>query len=384
MYNKNLFYCLILILIFYSITYSESALDCLIKNLKNKNSDEKIFAYTKAIEKGGYNNEELAELYLKRGYVYYNFGHGNLEKAELDCKKAIELKSDYIGSYDLLSSIYSWRKNYNKVIEYLTIILKLKDKFSKEYNKKYAKQFYGYDDEKITLGSFYSSRGFYYLFVNNYKNAVKDYTKAIKFKPRFTNYYGFRAKAYLRLKEYDKAISDLSKGIELDRYDYYYLRGDAWFFKKQYLNAIRDYTNAIEAASNESKEYIYLIKRAKTYVLIYRYDKAIEDYVDAIELDDEKYIPYNELAWILATCPNKNFRNGNKALEYALKAYEINDETNILNTLAAAYAENSNFEKAIELQKEAIKNLKDNEKIKDYKTRLELYKKRIPYQEKEE
>ena len=47
------------------------------------------------------------------------------------------------------------------------------------------------------------------------------------------------------------------------------------------------------------------------------YDKAISDYNHALKIKPNYYVFLNELAWILATCPDKIYRNGSRALELA-------------------------------------------------------------------
>ncbi len=63
---------------------------------------------------------------------------------------------------------------------------------------------------------------------------------------------------------------------------------------------------------------------------------------------------YNNLAWIMATCQDKKYRNGAKAVELAKKAISLSNNIDFLDTLAAAYAEAGNFEKATTIQEEVI------------------------------
>jgi len=70
-------------------------------------------------------------------------------------------------------------------------------------------------------------------------------------------------------------------------------------------------------------------------------DNAIADFNRAIELDPNYAVTRNYLAWIYATNPKANYRNGQKAIENATRACELTLWKNAyyLDTLAAAFAE---------------------------------------------
>nr|WP_283105046.1 tetratricopeptide repeat protein [Shewanella dokdonensis] len=92
-------------------------------------------------------------------------------------------------------------------------------------------------------------------------------------------------------------------------------------------------------------------------------------------------------AWILATCPEKQYRNGEKALQLAtdLLKTDQQDPTN-LDNLAAAYAEIGNFSAAVKTQRQAIAALQaDKGKIQgkesEFQLRLQDYLQHKPYRE---
>ncbi|MGL4833023.1 MAG: sel1 repeat family protein [Shewanella sp.] len=96
-------------------------------------------------------------------------------------------------------------------------------------------------------------------------------------------------------------------------------------------------------------------------------------------------IALGNAAWILATCPEAQYRDGNRALALSLdllKANE-NDPTN-LDNLAAAYAEVGDFGAAIATQQKAIEALKRSAeltKADEFHLRLQTYEQRRPYRE---
>ena len=78
--------------------------------------------------------------------------------------------------------------------------------------------------------------------------------------------------------------------------------------------------------------------------------EAIQHYEKALQISPQSVPALTNLAWLLATCSNGSLRNGSKAIEIARQADHLSGGTNtlVLRTLAAAYAESGEFEKAIE------------------------------------
>ena len=89
-------------------------------------------------------------------------------------------------------------------------------------------------------------------------------------------------------------------------------------------------------------------------------------------------------AWLLATAPDANIRNGTEAVALAEKANEIasGKSPDVLDTLAAAYAETGDFVKAREFADRAL-DLAVAQKDKDLSTairaRIQLYNAGKPF-----
>ncbi len=75
---------------------------------------------------------------------------------------------------------------------------------------------------------------------------------------------------------------------------------------------------------------------------------AIARYRRALQIDPDHAEVLNNLAWLLATCPEASLRNGPEAVRLALKACELTrfGRTIMVGTLAAAYAEAGRFAEA--------------------------------------
>ncbi|MCH8840041.1 MAG: tetratricopeptide repeat protein [Planctomycetes bacterium] len=181
--------------------------------------------------------------------------------------------------------------------------------------------------------------------------------------------------------EYDKAIADFNEAIRLDpKYAMAYVdRGNAWRGKGENDRAIADYSKAIRLNPKLVSAYF---NRSIAWKAIDNFGRAIADFNEVIRLDPKVVLAYNELAWLLATCPYAKYRNGSQAVEYATKACELSSwkYSRMLDTLAAAYAEAGDFEKAVEWQTKAVSMASESEKS-SYQSRLDLYRAGKPYRE---
>jgi protein O-mannosyl-transferase len=83
---------------------------------------------------------------------------------------------------------------------------------------------------------------------------------------------------------------------------------------------------------------------------------AIAQWQTSLQLDSEDGNALNNLAWVLATYPANEIRDGKRAVELAEKATTLQggNVPLVLRTLAASYAEAGDFAKAIETMQHAI------------------------------
>ncbi|MBL9131419.1 MAG: rhomboid family intramembrane serine protease [Verrucomicrobiaceae bacterium] len=90
----------------------------------------------------------------------------------------------------------------------------------------------------------------------------------------------------------------------------------------------------------------------------------------------------NRLAWLLATCPDEHIRNGRRAVELARQACEDTDWENasLLDTLAAAYAENGDFSEAMKWSTKAVERSEGDER-QALLENLQRFKNRQPIRE---
>ena len=205
-------------------------------------------------------------------------------------------------------------------------------------------------------------------------------TRRLSWVPSDAVAYRNRGLAWNFKKEYDRAVDDCNQAIKLDPDDAvaYRNRGLAWYHKKEYDRAIADCDQAIKLDPNNASAYN---DRGFAWNSKKEYDRAIADYNQAIKLDPNYIFACNNLAWLQATCPNARFRDGRKAVENASRAYELSGGLSAaaIDTLAVAYAESGNFQKAKEWQAKVIEMATNQTEKERCRSRLRLYQQGKPY-----
>jgi tetratricopeptide (TPR) repeat protein len=110
------------------------------------------------------------------------------------------------------------------------------------------------------------------------------------------------------------------------------------------------------------------------------------EFQQAVQLDPRQLPARLNLAWLLATGPAASLRDGNEAVKLALEAERLagGESPQLLDTLAAAYAEAGRYADAIETAKRAL-NLnatQNNQPLAGaIQARLKLYEAHAPYHE---
>jgi tetratricopeptide (TPR) repeat protein len=114
--------------------------------------------------------------------------------------------------------------------------------------------------------------------------------------------------------------------------------------------------------------------------------EAIQNYQKALSINSRTPQILFNLSWIYATSGNRKYRNGKKAVNLSEKLCTLTayQQPLALDALAAAYAENGNFTKAVDTAQKALglaMQLGPKELILGLKDRLKLYKAGQPYRQ---
>jgi tetratricopeptide (TPR) repeat protein len=224
-------------------------------------------------------------------------------------------------------------------------------------------------------------RGSAYFGYGDFKLAINDFTKVIQLEPANARAYASRGSCYRAMREFDRAIDDLTQSLRLGptNASAYKIRAACFASKGETGKEIADWDQALRL---DPKDATALAMRGYAFFLTNQFEKAVSDYQRAIDLEPANSLPHNYLAWLRATCPAKVMRNGQEAIEHATKACELTvwRRTEYIDTLAAAFAEAGDFEKATKYQKQALEKAARGETAhKAMEARLLLYERGQPF-----
>jgi serine/threonine-protein kinase len=160
----------------------------------------------------------------------------------------------------------------------------------------------------------------------------------------------------------------------------YLVRGDIARDAKQYDQATEDFSKVIELMP---KSAIGFVQRATVRDLQQNHAGAVSDYEEALKREPGDEQSLNNLAWMLATCPQDKVRNGKRAVELARQSAEKTRWRNpsVLDTLAAAEAENGDFAAAARWQTRVLELAGETKSRPEMEARLKLYQDKKAYRE---
>ena len=224
---------------------------------------------------------------------------------------------------------------------------------------------------------------------DRFNEATEHYQKAIECKPDYPEAHYNLGEVCWRQGKLDEAIEHYQKAVELEpaRAEFYINLGNLLAIQGRPAEAIRQFQKAIAVEPDYTKAHYNL---ADIFFAQGRWDEAIEHYQQALkQMPDSIHVHYqlglalqsrgrfagaiaqlqkvlelnskhipaqNNLAWLLATCPDGSMRDGKKAVALAQQAVELSGDNapEILDTLAAAYAETGSFPEAVATAQRAL------------------------------
>lgn len=165
------------------------------------------------------------------------------------------------------------------------------------------------------------TRGNLHAQLGELESALADFTDFLRQQPGTVIALRARALSYARMHRLEEALGDLNEALRIDP-----AGADAW------------------------------LDRGSIYQKKGWYAAALADYRKALDLGPTEARIYNQHAWMLAACPQPEFRDGARAVELALRGCELANwqDANLLDTLASAYAECGRFEEAVKWVNKAL------------------------------
>jgi len=226
------------------------------------------------------------------------------------------------------------------------------------------------------------------------KSAKRDLGEAIRVEPRVADTVAaVRVRCYIAVEEgrLADAINDMNLIVQANPEDAFWTLqlANLYVQDKRPRKAIE---LAGEIIKREPKNVSAIRTRADTLLGLGDHAAAIKDYERAIEVGIEspqqKSGVLNNLAWVLATSPKDELRNGERAIKFGTEAAELTEfkEPHILSTLAAGYAEKGDFEQAIKWSTKAVElgREAEHDQVEQLEDELKSYRENKPWREKQE
>ncbi len=323
----------------------------------------------------GKTSEAVAQFHraieIKPDYAeaYYNLAlvldrQGRPDEAIANYRKALEINSDFVVAHNNLGTALFKQGRMDEAAECYRRALKIDPDFGEAHSN---------------MGILLTKQG-------RTDEAVAEYRKAIELNPNRAELYNNLGNLLATQGRPDEAIGQFQKAlaVEPDYTGAHYNLANICFAQRQWDEAIEHYQQALKQMPDSIQVHnqlgLALLRRDK-------FAAAIAQFQKVLELDPRYITAQNNLAWLLATCPDNSLRNGQKAVELAQQAVQLSggDSPEILDTLAAAYAEAERFTEAVKTARQALalsatQNKKSLAEV--IQNQLKLFETHSPYHEK--
>lgn len=294
---------------------------------EQKNADKALADVAAVIKK----NPDDATGYLLQADVYRD--EEKYDDALASVEKASKLAPDDPGIHQTRGEIYRLQENFDKAVEQFSKVLELAP--------------------GLALALIHRAEAYYAA--EKLDEALADLDTLLKEHPGLAVAHGLKAQVLAGKKLLPEAIAEMEKlAKELPEQTEYRLQlGLYYLLNDQPRRAIAAYGEVLSLAPNH---FLALRSRGDAYLNIGDHVAAVVDFANALKLEGEDSSLLNNYAWVLATSPDDQVRDGKLAIELATKACELTkfEKPHILSTLAAAYAETGDFAKAREWSKKAV------------------------------
>jgi Flp pilus assembly protein TadD len=209
------------------------------------------------------------------------------------------------------------------------------------------------------------------------------YERALQLDPGYAKAHHNLAAWFAKAGDYEQATAHYEEAIRLNpRYVRAHVNfGNLFARQGDFDEAIKRYQQALDHDPNCALAHLRL---GEVYLTRGELRKAVTALRQAKQLRPDMVNPRLRLAWILATAPDADLRDGQKAVELAESALRLqrNADYYTLDVLGAAYAEAGRFEEAVRKARAAYHLASAAESEGDMRAiqmRLEEYRRRQPH-----
>jgi tetratricopeptide (TPR) repeat protein len=211
--------------------------------------------------------------------------------------------------------------------------------------------------------------------------ALVDVEQAMKQRPGSVQALLLHASLLATTGKFEPALAELNvlRQVLPDNPEVLFQIATLYQAQKQSEKAIETFDHLLSG----SPEHVAALRgRADSYLNLGKQSEAVADYEAALRIEPENSGVLNNLAWVLATSPKDELRNGQRAIELATSACKLTEykQAHILSTLAAGYAETGNFDEAINWSQKAVE-LGAGPTKAQLTAELESYKAKHPWRE---
>jgi tetratricopeptide (TPR) repeat protein len=251
---------------------------------------------------------------------------GRIEEAMQHYRKAIQFNPDFSDALNNLGLALAAKGRFDEAIEnYYKAIQTDPKRFETQYN----------------MGLALAAKG-------RFDEAIEYFRKAVHMNPNFSEAQYNLGNALAARGRFDEAIGNYRKAIQINPNFPEALDnlGNALAAKGRFDEAIENYRQAIHVNSNRPETFFHL---GMTLGQLGRSREAVAQYRETLRLNPNLAEAMNNLAWVLAACPDDELRNGAEAVRLAERACELTHygQPLFIGTLAAAYAEAGRFPEAV-------------------------------------
>jgi tetratricopeptide (TPR) repeat protein len=289
---------------------------------------------------------------------------GKTQEAIRDFEQALEISPDFAEAHNNLGMALSQAGNAQQAMQHWEQALRLKpDLAEAHYN--------------LGLALWQAGKA---------QEAIRHFEQALEIDPAYAEAHNNLGNSLFALGRMSEAVEHYQTAIQLksDYADAHVNLANVLVAQGKFDEASTHYQLALLLAPN-SAQITYKLGLALQGQR--KFQAAIAQYQKVLELEPRHALAHNNLAWLLATCPDASLRDGSRAVELARKAEQLagSSHPEVLDTLAAAYAEAGQFSEAIETAKKALQlvSAQHNSAMADaVRARLKLYEANSPYREK--